>query len=339
MNQIKKYPFFAFGVAVIVLVFIVAISGSFLRPDSSRYASTQHRTLSKLPPLTSITFLRVRKNIPSSDKSLKSRVRIGGVESDWAYYPYERVELREKYIQLEFKGSQREFYYADVLYALDPLTLKSISNNSSSTLNFIDIGNNSISVSHNEIQSQVEKEAFISKSFVLGTDALGRDELSRLMAGSSISLSIGFFAVIGSVLLGLIIGLFAGYFGGVVDQFLSWCINLFWSIPAILLVVAVTIALGTGATALIIGVSLVLWVEMAQVVRYTVRSIRLKDFVKALRLMGLSHLTIVFRHILPNLYGPIAVLASTSFADAVMLEAGLSFLGIGVEPPQPTWEI
>jgi len=88
---------------VIVLVFIVAISGSFLRPDSSRYASTQHRTLSKLPPLTSITFLRVRKNIPSSDKSLKSRVRIGGVESDWAYYPYERVELREKYIQLEFK--------------------------------------------------------------------------------------------------------------------------------------------------------------------------------------------------------------------------------------------
>lgn len=222
---------------------------------------------------------------------------------------------------------------------MDPLTLKSISNNSSSTLNFIDIGNNSISVSHNEIQSQVEKEAFISKSFVLGTDALGRDELSRLMAGSSISLSIGFFAVIGSVLLGLIIGLFAGYFGGVVDQFLSWCINLFWSIPAILLVVAVTIALGTGATALIIGVSLVLWVEMAQVVRYTVRSIRLKDFVKALRLMGLSHLTIVFRHILPNLYGPIAVLASTSFADAVMLEAGLSFLGIGVEPPQPTWEI
>mgnify|MGYP001036347640 CR=1 FL=1 len=337
MNQIKKYPFFAFGVAVIGLVFIVAIFGSFLRPDSSRYASTQHRTLSKLPPLTTITFLRVRKNIPSSDKSFKSRVRIGGVESDWAYFPYESIELGKKYIKLEFKGRQKEFYYADVLYLLDPLTLKSISKNLGSALNFIDIDNNLISVSHNEIQSQVEKEAFISKSFILGTDALGRDVLSRLMAGSSISLSIGFFAVIGSVLLGLIIGLFAGYFGGVVDQFLSWCINLFWSIPAILLVVAVTIALGTGATALIIGVSLVLWVEMAQVVRYTVRSIRLKDFVKALRLMGLSHLTIVFRHILPNLYGPIAVLASTSFADAVMLEAGLSFLGIGVEPPQPTW--
>ena len=137
------------------------------------------------------------------------------------------------------------------------------------------------------------------------------------------------------MLLGLIIGLFAGYLGGVVDQFLSWCINLFWSTPAILLVIAVTIAIGTSATA--IGISIVLWIEMAQVVRHTVHSIRLKDFVKALRLMGLSHLTKIFRHILIIFYGPIAVLASTSFADAVMLEAGWRFLGIGVKPFQPTW--
>jgi len=113
--------------------------------------------------------------------------------------------------------------------------------------------------------------------------------------------------------------------------------NLFWSVPAILLVVSVTIALGTGTQALIVGIALVLWVEMAQVVRNIVQSIRLKDFVLALRLMGLSHLTILFRHILLNLIGPIAVLASTSFAEAIMLEAGLSFLGIGIQPPQPSW--
>lgn len=98
-----------------------------------------------------------------------------------------------------------------------------------------------------------------------------------------------------------------------------------------------TIALGKGTQALIIGISLVLWVEMSQVVRHTVLSVRLKDFVRALRLMGLPHTTILFRHILPNLTGPIAVLASTSFAEAIMLEAGLSFLGIGVQPPQPSW--
>ena len=322
---------------MILVVLVIALLGSFIRPDSSQYASRQNQSLSKLHPFTTVQFLKFRMNKRHSSKTLKTRIRKGGVENDFIYYPYNDLQVSGDNVKIDFKGNIHTFHLTDVLYPLDALSLKSIKQNTSPTYSFVDIDNNTIQVSTEDMKQQVLESRAISKTFWFGTDALGRDVLSRLMAGSAVSLGVGFFSVCVSMFLGLVIGLLSGYFGGWLDRLLSWSINLFWSVPAILLVVSVTIALGTGTQALIIGISLVLWVEMAQVVRHTVLSVRLKDFVRALRLMGLSHATILFRHILPNLTGPIAVLASTSFAEAIMLEAGLSFLGIGVQPPQPSW--
>lgn len=316
---------------------MVAVFGSYLRPDSSQFASTQNRSLAKLKPLTRVQFLKYRMNKPLSKKGWRERIHNGGIESDFVYYPYDKLSMSGNSVTIDFRGRSRTYQMADILYAIDPITVESIGQSTSTAFTFVDIDNNSQATTTRAMTSEIEGENLVSKTFLFGTDALGRDVLSRLMAGSAVSLSVGFFAVCASVFLGLMIGLFAGYFGGIVDRMLSWSMNLFWSVPAILLVVSVTIALGTGVQALIIGIALVLWVEMAQVVRHTVLSIRLKDFVKALRLMGLSHFKILFKHIIPGLMGPIAVLASTSFAEAIMLEAGLSFLGIGVQPPQPSW--
>ncbi len=322
---------------MILVILVIALLGSVIRPDASQHASRQNQSLSKLYPLTTIQFLKLRMNKPASEKGVKRRFEKGGVDSDFVYYPYDGIQFSGNTVRVAFKGVSRMFHLVDVIYPIDALSLASIKQNTFSSFKFVDIDNNSTSVSVEELKTEIQDSRLISRTFWFGTDALGRDVLSRLMAGSAVSLSVGFFSVCVSVILGLIIGLLAGYFGGPVDRLFSWSMNLFWSVPAILLVVSVTIALGNGVHALVVGISLVLWVEMAQVVRHTVLSIKLKDFVRALRLMGLSHVKILFRHILPNLIGPIAVLASTSFAEAIMLEAGLSFLGIGVQPPQPSW--
>jgi len=337
VKLLLKYPLFSAGAMVIMLVLVIALLGSFIRPDASQHASRQNQSLSKLPPFSSVSFLKVRMNKPKSSNGLRKRIKEGGIENDFIYYPYEDLQVIENEIKIIFKKSSFSFLLADVVYPLDGLTLRSLKSSESKNFNFIDLDNNGITINSEGLEQKVLNDHIVRKTFWFGTDALGRDVLSRLMAGSAISLSVGFFSVCVSILIGLVVGLLAGYYGGWVDRILNWNMNLFWSVPAILLVVSVTIALGTGTQALIVGIALVLWVEMAQVVRNIVQSIRLKDFVLALRLMGLSHLTILFRHILPNLIGPIAVLASTSFAEAIMLEAGLSFLGNGIQPPQPSW--
>lgn len=175
------------------------------------------------------------------------------------------------------------------------------------------------------------------KTFYLGTDKLGRDILSRLMIGTRISFAVGIIAVIISLAIGIILGGLAGYYRKRTDAIISWLINVVWSIPTLLLVFAFTMMMGKGFWQIFIAIGLTMWVGVARLVRGQVLSLREQDFVQAAHAMGAGDLRIFFKHILPNMRGPILVFAAANFATAILLEAGLSFLGIGVQPPNPSW--
>lgn len=176
-----------------------------------------------------------------------------------------------------------------------------------------------------------------TKTFWLGTDKFGRDILSRLIIGTRVSLGVGFIAVLISLTVGIFLGSIAGYFRGKTDDIIMWFVNVVWSIPTLLLVFAITLALGKGYWQVFIAVGLTLWVNVARLVRGQVLSIRELNYIEATKAMGFSGARTIIRHILPNIMGPVMVIAASNFASAIVIEAGLSFLGLGVQPPQPSW--
>jgi oligopeptide transport system permease protein len=185
-------------------------------------------------------------------------------------------------------------------------------------------------------EQQVQK-ALSEKVYWLGTDRLGRDFLSRLVLGTRISLAVGCIAVFIALCIGLVVGSLSGYYGGKVDALLSWFTNIVWAVPTLILVLAITFALGKGFWQVFIGVGLTMWVEIARLVRGQVMALKQQEFIEACKSLGYSDARIIFRHILPNLMGPIIVISASNFSSAILIEAGLSFLGMGVQPPVPTW--
>jgi ABC-type dipeptide/oligopeptide/nickel transport system permease subunit len=176
-----------------------------------------------------------------------------------------------------------------------------------------------------------------TRTFWLGTDKYGRDILSRLLVGVRVSLAVGLVTVLISLSVGVLLGALAGYFRGKVDEAILWLINVIWSIPTLLLVFAITLMLGKGFWQVFVAIGLTLWVNVARIIRGQVLSVREREYVEAARALGYSHGRILFRHILPNVMGPVWVVAASNFASAIVIEAGLSFLGVGVQPPQPSW--
>ncbi len=178
----------------------------------------------------------------------------------------------------------------------------------------------------------------LNRHYWLGTDKAGRDELSRLLLGTRISLGIGLVAVLISLALGVGVGAVAGYFGGWIDSVLLGLMTVVWSIPGIMLVIGISLALDSkGVWVSFVAVGLTMWVDVARVVRGQVLGLRSATFIEAGRVLGLPTWRLIFVHLLPNLRGPIIVLATSNFAAAILLEAGLSFLGLGVQPPAPSW--
>ena len=177
----------------------------------------------------------------------------------------------------------------------------------------------------------------VSKTFWFGTDKYGRDLLSRLLVGARISFFIGFVAVFISLFIGIMLGSIAGYFGGKVDAVIMWLINVTWSIPTLLLVIAITLALGKGFWQVFIAVGLTMWVEVARVVRGQIISTKEQQYVTAARALGYNDFRIITKHILPNIMAPVIVISAANFAAAILIESGLSFLGIGAQPPMASW--
>jgi len=176
-----------------------------------------------------------------------------------------------------------------------------------------------------------------SFTYLLGSDRYGRDFLSRLMAGSAISLSVAGVAVLISLVIGLFLGSVAGYKGGRTDAVISWFLQVVWTVPTLLMVLAITLAFGKGFWQVFLAIGLTMWVEVARIVRGQFISMRELEYVQAARALGVSDFKIMFRHMLPNALGPIIVVAAANFAAAILIESGLSFLGVGAQIPVPSW--
>lgn len=179
--------------------------------------------------------------------------------------------------------------------------------------------------------------ALPSPAHWLGTDNFGRDLATRLAAGASVSLTIGIGTVIISALLGTSLGIVAGYYGGRVDMVLMRVVDVFLAFPAFVLALAIIAVLGPGTLNLVISLAAIYWTQYARVARAMTLTEREKDYVAAARGLGASALRIIARHILPNILGPLIVLATFGMGTAIVAESGMSFLGLGVQPPTPTW--
>ncbi len=186
-------------------------------------------------------------------------------------------------------------------------------------------------------QEYIKQRLIITRTFWLGTDRYGRDILSRLLVGSRVTLAVGMVAVLLSLTIGILLGSIAGYFGGMADKAVMWLINILYAIPTLLLVFAITLTIGKGFWEIFIAIGLSMWVGAARLIRGQVLVLREMEYVTAAKGLGLGHMRIIFRHILPNIAGPLMVIAASNFASAILVEAGLSFLGFGVQPPHPSW--
>jgi ABC-type dipeptide/oligopeptide/nickel transport system permease subunit len=199
-----------------------------------------------------------------------------------------------------------------------------------------DEGNN-LTIPLSRLAGKSEADWHREPRYHLGTDSFGRDVLSRLIYGARVSLLVAFFSELISIFVGIVLGAIAGFYRGWVDDVLMWFTNVVWSIPSILLVIAISIALGLGLWQTIIAIGVTGWVDMARIVRGQFFTLRETEYVEATRALGLSNMRAIFRHILPNSVGPIIVIATAGFASAIIYEASLSFLGLGVQPPTSTW--
>ncbi len=324
------------GLVFIILTLLVAILGYLIMPDQSPHANNMTIQLSIKRPGTSFTMLRIRKSEPVDTVGFFSRMFFGqpsfyrDVPITGYHFAQDSIIVNE-YIGDEDKAERKAYNIFEVVngvksryhYGKD-LLAPGISVNKSKEI-------------YKRFMDKIVADQIVSRTFWLGTDIYGRDMLSRMLLGTRISLAVGLMSVLISMLLGVTIGAIAGYFGGWIDACLSWLMNILWSLPALLLVIAISFALGKGLWQIFIAVGLSMWVEVARLVRGQVMSLKQVEYIEAARALGFNNTRIITRHILPNITGPILVLASSNFASAILLEAGLSFLGFGAQPPMPTW--
>jgi peptide/nickel transport system permease protein len=334
-----------FGVGIIVLALIPAIFGYALSPDSTPDANEQMPLIALKNPGFSIDVLKIRKNRAIPQVSFFKKMGFG------APNPYELIPINawrcttdsifvEKYADEDpqtgkrVKGVTVGYPLVDVVYAVQAGA--PIQTTAKGTT-FTDLDGNPQIAQLADLKQVVEKKLIQKKTFWLGTDNFGRDNLSRLLLGVRVSLMVGLIAVLISLTIGVLLGALAGFLGGRIDDFIMLLINTVWSIPTILLVFAIVLALGRGIGVIFLAVGLTMWVDVARIVRGQVLSLKEMLFIEATRSMGFSTARTIWRHILPNVLGPVMVVAASNFATAILIESGLSYLGFGIQPPAPSW--
>lgn len=306
------------GLAVISMALVIAVFAYVLAPDGTSFANRMVLEIGGQRPGFSVHMLSLQQSRAPEKEGFFHRLIYGETAADvmvpvksWRFSNDSIIV--DKYVD-EATTAPERYSLAEVLY-----------------------GKDSTIADPRAAKALVEKEHLRRKTFRLGTDKFGRDILSRLMVGTRVSLSVGCIAVLISLTIGILLGAIAGYFRGVADEAVMWLINVIWSMPTLLLVFAITLALGKGFWQVFIAVGLTMWVSVARIIRGQVMGLRELQFVEATRALGYGHARTIVRHILPNILGPVMVVAAGNFATAIVVEAGLSFLGVGVQPPQPSW--
>ena len=318
IRRFKKNATGIISLIFIILCGIIAIFAYYIIPDKTPYSNTQILEISTQKPGFEIDFLLIPKQNIVEKTGFISQLMHGKP------YPYRQIPFDSLKIEKD----------KTTIYVYNPD--KNCRGN-------VEVINNNEIVQHKTFNSDDEARHYINtnctrnRKFILGTDQFGRDFLSRLLLGTRISFSVGFIAVMMSILIGIIVGSLGGFFRGWVDDIMVWLINVVWSIPTLLIVIAITFVLGKGIVQVFIAVGLTMWVEVARVTRGQILSVRETTFIEAGRALGFKDIRIIIRHIIPNIINPIIVISAANFASAILLEAGLSFLGIGVQPPMPSW--
>ena len=285
---------------IILLAFFVAVFAYLLIPDHTPNANQMNLAIAGKKPGFSVETLRLQKEV--MPESTWWEQLLNGQDLAYREIAVARVEEETKIIKYtEYTGS------GDGIEK---------------------------SINRDKLYSG---EYLVKKKFYLGTDKYGRDLLSRLLLGARISFSVGFVSVFISLIIGIPMGAIAGYYGGFIDKLIMWIINVVWSIPTLLMVIAITLALGKGFWQVFIAVGFTMWVEVARVVRGQILSVKEKEYIQAAHVLGFSDFRIIFKHILPNVLAPVIVISAANFAAAILIESGLSFLGIGAQPPMPSW--
>ncbi len=306
-RRLKKNKGALLGLCIILLSFVIAAMGYIIAPDNSPDADLQTVEIQAKKPGYSQLFLKIPNN-RSNPQNFYERV-VFGTKQNFTFIPITQYTVGQ-----------------------DSLTInKFIDEDTSVVLSF---SINELTGNHPEGLTTTN---IVTKKYWLGTDKFGRDILSRLIIGTRVSLAVGLIAVLISIFVGISLGALAGYYRGWIDEIIMWLINVTWSIPTLLLVFAITMATGKGLGQIFIAVGLTMWVGVARLVRGQVMTIKEQDYIQAARALGYKDIRIIMRHILPNILGPILVIAAGNFATAIIIESGLSFLGIGVQPPQPSW--
>jgi len=301
LKRLLKNKGAIFGILVIICALLIAVFAYFIAPDGSPYANRIIPEIANKKPGFSIQLLQIKK------------------ESWFA----EHNNFFEKLVN----GEEDKYFFI-------PVTSYKVQADSLIAQKFIDEG---VTERMSYPLSKLSEQPVVRQKFLFGTDKFGRDIASRLIVGTRVSLGVGLIAVAISLTIGIFLGAIAGYFKGWIDDVVMWLINVIWSIPTLLLVFAVTLLLGKGFWQVFIAVGLTMWVNVARLVRGQTLSVRELEYVEATRALGFSHTRTIVLHILPNILGPVMVIAASNFASAIVIEAGLSFLGVGVQPPQPSW--